>query len=120
MNEIISDMRELVRENPSDWPTVNQFTDAMWESHFMQTYGEEGQRFENGEEILTVNGVRMGQAVWNLICSKRDLSLWTRGIKPHRHWKVSDTKKYFGIKGNRDELLRQITLIHDVIVNGHK
>ncbi len=118
MNEIISDMRTLVKEKPLNYPNISQFTDAIWESPFMQTYGEEGQKFENGEAILTVNGTSTGQAVWNLMCSKRDLALWTRGMKPHRHWKVSDAKKYFGIKGNRDELLRQITLIHDVIVNG--
>ncbi len=120
MNEIISDMRELVRENPSYFPTASQFTDKMWESPFMQTYGEEGERFESGEDIFTVNGNPTGHAVFNLICSKRDLSLWTIGMKPHRHWKVSEVKKYFGIKGNRDELFRQITLIHDVIVNGHR
>jgi hypothetical protein len=39
-------------------------------------------------------------------------------MKPHRRWKVSDAKWYFGIKGNRDKLLSQITLIHDVIVKG--
>lgn len=120
MNEIISDMRRLVKENPLTFPNVSQFTDAMWESPFMQTYGEEGLKFENGEEILTVNGTQTGHAVWNLMCSKRDLSLWTRGIKPHRHWKVTDAKNYFGIKGNKDKLLSQITLIHDVIVKGEK
>ena len=118
MDNIISDMRELVRNNPSDYPNMIQFTDEIWESPFMRTYGEEGQKFDNGEEILTVNGTQTGQAVWNLMCSKRDLALWTRGMKPHRRWKDSDVKWYFGIKGNRDKLLNQITLIHDVIVNG--
>jgi hypothetical protein len=119
-NTIVSDFREIVRKHPFKFPTVSQFTDEMWESPFMQLYGEEGYKLENGEEILTVNGSSMGQAVWNLICSKRDLSLWTRGIKPHRHWRVTDAKRYFGIKGNRDKLLSQITLIHDVIVKGEK
>lgn len=120
MNDIILDMKTQVSLYPSDYPKASQFTDAIWESPFMQTYAEEGQKFENGEAILTVNGTSTGQAVWNLMCSKRDLALWTRGIKPHRRWKVSDAKWYFGIKGNRDKLLSQITLIHDVIVNGEQ
>ena len=120
MNEIISGMRNFVRDNPSLYPTMSLLTDGMWESEFMRVYGEEGLKIENGEEILTVNGTNTGQAVWNLMLTKRDLSLWTRGIKPHRHWKVTDAKNYFGIKGNRDKLLSQITLIHDVIVDGKK
>jgi len=116
----VEQMRQTVNENKEAYPLLSQWTKAMWESPFMQTYGEEGEKFENGEEILTVNGTATGQAVWNLMCSKRDLALWTRGIKPHRHWKVSDAKWYFGIKGNRDKLLSQITLIHDVIVKGEK
>ena len=29
------------------------------------------------------------------------------GMKPHRRWKVSQVKAYFGIKGNRDTLLKR-------------
>ena len=120
MNDIILDMKTHVRNNHSDYPNMSQFTDLMWESHFMKTYGEEGQMVENGEEVLTVNGTSTGHAVWNLMCSKRDLSLWTRGIKAHRRWKVTDVKKYFGLKGDREKLLSQITLMHDVIVKGER
>ena len=48
----------------------------------------------------------MNRAEYNLICSKRDISLWTKlKMKPHRNWKVSDAKKYFDIKGSGQELL---------------
>ncbi len=52
------------------------------------------------------NPQTMNRAEFNLICSKRDISLWTKiGMKPHRGWKVSDAKEYFAIKGTKDTLL---------------
>lgn len=55
---------------------------------------------------LNVNGSPMPTAIWNLIVSKRDLTLWCRiGMKPTRRWKVTDAKRYFGIKGSRLNLL---------------
>ena len=60
------------------------------------------------ESVINVNGSPMSQGVWNMICSHRDLKLWCRlGMKPHRGWKVSDCKAYFGIKGNKDKLLSE-------------
>jgi hypothetical protein len=57
---------------------------------------------------VPVNGEFMPHALWNLICSHRDLHLWTKyKMKPHRHWKVSDVKKYFGIKGSGETLLER-------------
>jgi hypothetical protein len=48
----------------------------------------------------------MNKAEFNLICSKRDISLWTKlKMKPHRNWKVSDAKTYFNIKGTGEKLL---------------
>lgn len=116
---IIEPMRKQVLENPEDYPLLSQWTEEMWESPFMHQYEKDGQKFENGEEILTVQGTQMGQAVWNLLISKRDLSLYANTrIKPHRKWKVSDVKWYFGIKGTKHTLLEQFMLIFDVIYNG--
>jgi len=57
-------------------------------------------------EPMSVNGKPMSRAVWNIIITKRDLSMWVKfKMKPHRHWKVSDVKCYFGIKGNGQALL---------------
>jgi hypothetical protein len=55
---------------------------------------------------ISVNGNPMKKAVWNLIVSHSHLQLWcAKGIKPNRHWKVSDVKKYFGLKGSKKKLL---------------
>lgn len=46
------------------------------------------------------------KGIWNLICSKRDINLYVKvNMKPHRFWKITDVKKYFGIKGSGDTLL---------------
>lgn len=56
----------------------------------------------------TINGNPMSHAVYNLIVSHRDLKMWcSMGIKPHRGWKVSDVKRYFGLKGSKAKLLSQ-------------
>lgn len=60
---------------------------------------------------LNVNGKDMPHAIWNLILSKRDLKLWSIGLKPHRHWKVTDVKNYFGLKGNKLALVEQINAL---------
>ena len=58
--------------------------------------------------LLFMTGSPMSRGVWNMIVSHRDLKLWCRvGMKPHRHWKVSQVKAYFGIKGNKDKLLSE-------------
>ena len=98
---------------------MSRFTPAMWESPFMEQYLEDGLALERGEEILSLNGKPMGHAVWNLLCTKRDLTLWTEtGMKPHRRWKVSTVKKYFGIKGNGANLMEQFMLLYNNIHNG--
>ena len=59
------------------------------------------------DESLTMNynGKDIPLAYWNLVMTKRDLSLWCKlGMKPNRHWKVTDVKKYFDIKGTRETL----------------
>tara|TARA_Y100000310_G_scaffold303485_1_gene341859 strand:+ start:620 stop:892 length:273 start_codon:yes stop_codon:yes gene_type:complete len=42
-------------------------------------------------------GLGVNRGVYNLICSKRDLSLFCKGIKPHRKWRLKDVKAYFGL-----------------------
>lgn len=55
------------------------------------------------------NGSRpMTRAYWNLVISIRDVSLFTKGIKPNRHWRFGVVKEYFGIKGSKDKVLEQL------------
>ena len=54
-------------------------------------------------------------AMYNLITSKSAVKLWTKGIKPNRHWRITDVKNYFGMNGNAETLLTKLTALHRVI-----
>ena len=85
------------------------------DSPFMQELRKEAEM--PLDELMSVNGSPMGRAIWNLICSKRDLSLWTNlGMKPHRHWKVTDVKRYFGIKGTGEKLMGNFMELFDAVM----
>lgn len=82
-------------------------------SPFFEQWSEQ---VETGQ-MMNINGKETPAAIWNLICSKRDLTLWCNiGMKPHRHWKVSDVKRYFGITGGRTTLLKKFMVIYDAIM----
>lgn len=44
------------------------------------------------------------KGIYNLLVSKRDLSLYCVGLKPHRNWKFNDVKKYFGLTGDKHKV----------------
>lgn len=52
------------------------------------------------DKSINMNGGAMPVGYWNLILSIRDCKLYSKGIKPHHNWKISDIKWYFGVKGN--------------------
>ena len=54
-------------------------------------------------------------AMFNLITSKGAVKLWTKGIKPNRHWKISDVKWYFGMTGNAEALLEKLERLYNII-----
>lgn len=55
-------------------------------------------------KTINVNGGVMPVGYWNLIISIRDCKLYSKGLKPHRNWKISDVKWYFGVKGNTQSI----------------
>ena len=57
----------------------------------------------------------VNRGVYNLILSKRDLMLFSKGIKPHRNWKLKDVKIYFGIEGNKQSILNQLIQIDNIL-----
>ena len=56
--------------------------------------------------------------LWNLSLSIRDLKLYCKGIKPHRRWKITPVKKYFGMTGHREVLLEKLQRLRDIINEG--
>ena len=54
-------------------------------------------------------------AMYNLITSKGAVKLWTKGIKPNRHWKITQVKKYFGMNGNAEVFLKKLEKLHETL-----
>jgi len=57
------------------------------------------------QKTILVNDSYMPVGYWNLICSIRDVSLYTKGIRINRHWRLKHVKEYFGVKGSAKTIL---------------
>ncbi len=68
------------------------------------------------EKTINVGGGVMPKAIWNLIISIRDCKLYSKGLKPHRYFKISDVKWYFGVSGSADKIAVQL----EEILNRYK
>ena len=56
---------------------------------------------------VSVAGKKIDYFGYQLATSKFQLSLYSKGIKPTRHFKITDFKWYYGLKGNNEKLLEQ-------------
>lgn len=65
------------------------------------------------KETKNFNGTNRGY--YNLILSIRDLKLYESGMKPNRHWKISDVKTYFGIKGSATSMRKYLEEVLEAI-----
>ena len=62
---------------------------------------------------MNINGMQSNRGYYNLVISIRDLSLFSKGMKPHRHWRLKDVKNYFGLKGNTQTILKRLQDFRD-------
>jgi hypothetical protein len=65
------------------------------------------------EKPMQINGMQSNKAYYNLIVTIRDLSLWTKGIKPHRNYRLRDVKEYFGLSGSAQNMLTRLKDFRD-------
>ena len=75
---------------------------------------------ENCQFLKDLNNNKMGvnKGIYNLICSKRDLTLFCKGIKPHRNWKLKNVKEYFGLfDTNGKENIKNVLFLMDKEIN---
>ena len=56
--------------------------------------------------------------LWNLSLSRRDLTLYCKGIKPNRKWRITPVKKYFGMTGHKEVLLEKLHRLNEIINEG--
>ena len=68
-------------------------------------------------DVKNLNGDGVNRGWYNLVTSIRDLKLYSKGIKPHRNWKITLVKKYFGMKGNVNTMLNNLEALMDLIKN---
>jgi hypothetical protein len=71
-------------------------------------------KFIEDLQSLENNDRNYNLGLWNLTLSIRDLKLYSKGIKPNRHWKISNVKKYFGMNGNAELLLLKLEKLNRV------
>ena len=76
---------------------------------------------ENNSKVFNYDGKEIPIAIWNFLCTKRDLTMWTEHkMKPNRHWKVTDVKKYFDIKGSGPVLMANFMELFDHVMEAVK
>jgi hypothetical protein len=59
-------------------------------------------------ETLIMNNTPIFKEEYNLIVSKRDFGFYSIGMKPHRNWSFNETKKYYGLTGNKAKVAEDI------------
>lgn len=71
------------------------------------------------DKAININGNMVAKGYWNLVLSIRDCAMYAKfGMKPNRHWKITDVKKYFGIKGTAQQIHEQLVQIKEAITEG--
>tara|TARA_R110000822_G_scaffold58728_1_gene146773 strand:+ start:1003 stop:1290 length:288 start_codon:yes stop_codon:yes gene_type:complete len=78
--------------------------------------GTDTQFIEDFNRSTSLNGAKSNIATWNLIVTRRDVKLYQVGMKPHRGWKITDVKNYFGIKGNKDVIVEKIEALCKIFI----
>ena len=76
-----------------------------------------GTKFESDMEIvIDIKGEKSNLGYFNLAKSVRELTSFVQtGKKPAIGWKISDIKKYYGLKGNKVAILEGLQIYEEVI-----
>ncbi len=65
-------------------------------------------------KTININGTDYALILWNLAVTRRDTGMYAKyDMKPNRFWKITDVKKYFGLKGNKHKIDEQINTLCD-------
>ena len=63
-------------------------------------------------------------ALYNLAVCVGQVKMFSKGIKPSRHWRLKDVKNYFGLSGGTDKILAQLeqlqTIINDINLSNER
>tara|TARA_R100000231_G_scaffold127747_1_gene98625 strand:+ start:438 stop:734 length:297 start_codon:yes stop_codon:yes gene_type:complete len=54
-------------------------------------------------------------ALYNLALCVGQVKMFSKGIKPSRHWRLKDVKNYFGLSGGTNKVLAQLEQLQTII-----
>lgn len=70
------------------------------------------QLHDEDRPTVSSNGGDMPLCLYNLAITRRDVQMYAKhNVKPHRAWKISQVKEYYGIKGNKQNIANQIEVL---------
>lgn len=83
---------------------------------------ENCQFIQDLEKPIKFNGNDIPYGLYNLLISIRDFKLYRSGLKPHRHWKPTETRKYFGLRPrlSTDATIAQLENFYELVKLGTK
>lgn len=58
-------------------------------------------------------------ALYNLAVCVGQVKMFSKGIKPSRHWRLKDVKNYFGLSGGTNKILAQLEQLQTIINDIH-
>jgi hypothetical protein len=67
------------------------------------------------DKPMSINGMESNKATYNLFLCIGEVRLFSKGLKPHRNWRLKDVKNYFNINGNTIKVLNQLEQIKDFL-----
>ena len=80
----------------------------IYESQFLTDITDEN-------NIFNYNGKQMNKGLYNLVSSIFAVSLYNKGIKPNRFFKITGLKNYYGFKGNNNAFELYLREVKDFI-----
>lgn len=101
--------RKTKHKNMNNAITINEMRSIVTSQFFSD--------LTDDTKIIHVNSTPMSLGYWNLICSIRDVKLFSHGVKIHRLWKFTDVKKYFGVKGDAHKIAQQLEELKELMLD---
>lgn len=78
---------------------------------------EDCQFLKDLDKSMMIQNSKSSMGHWNLMTSIIALEGYAKhGMKPNRHWKITDVKEYFGMNGSAEVLLGKLKYMKEDII----
>lgn len=75
------------------------------------------EQIRDDQNTMYVDGAQVPRAYYNLLMSIYAVRLYSKGIRPNRHWKIGQVKQYFGVSGNAETVKEALEFIKYSLTN---